>query len=437
MGKIRRNNTDSHARWDSLWVDGNLMTMDNHLSGVAHEETKGTEKQISLGLLADAAIAIKGDKIAWLRAMDELQAPYQELADRVYKLNRRWLSPGLIDCHTHLVYAGNRSGEFALRCQGADYAEILRHGGGIFDTVRATRQASENQLYVESAKRLRDFLCHGVTSLEIKSGYGLDHDTELRQLRVAKQLGMDFPVSVQSTYLGAHVIPAEMSAERYITFICQQMLPEIADLELATSVDIFCAPEAYQNQNAEQLFQAAQEYGFNLKIHAEQLSAMQSTQLAAQYGALSADHLEYLDFDGVKAMADANMVAVLLPGAYYSLQQDHPPPIQALQRFDVPIAIASDCNPGSSPLSSPLLCMNLACRLFGLSPEMALLGITRQAAKALGYNERGVLKPGYQADFAIWDVETPADLCYWMGNNPCYQVVKSGVLVYDVNSNSY
>jgi imidazolonepropionase len=338
------------------------------------------------------------------------------------------MTPGLIDCHTHLVYGGNRAEEFELRLTGVDYEEIARRGGGILSTVRATREASEEVLYQDAARRLQHFLDEGVTGIEIKSGYGLDRDSELKMLRVARLLGDQFPVSVSTTFLGAHTLPPEYAdGDAYIDYLGEQLLPEVVGERLADAVDIFCEGIGFDLAQTEKMFLAAQAQDLPIKIHAEQLSNLGGAALAARLGARSADHLEYLDAAGVAAMKEAGTVAVLLPGAFYFLRETKLPPIEQLREAGVPIAIASDCNPGSSPAESLLLMLNMACTLFHLTPEEALTGVTRNAARALGWEaDRGSLEIGKRADLVLWDIQHPAELAYHIGRNPCHRVVLAG-----------
>jgi imidazolonepropionase len=404
--------------WDALWINLRLATMD---------PDRGSPYGIVDG---PGALAIKNGTIAWLGAMSELpQTP--EGTPLVMDGEGRWATPGLIDCHTHLVYGGNRAAEFELRLTGVDYEEIARRGGGILATVKATREADEQVLFAAAAKRLGHFLDEGVTAIEIKSGYGLDRDSELKMLRVARKLGERFPVSVRTTFLGAHTLPPEYpEGDAYIDFLCGQLLPEVARLKLADAVDAFCEGIGFNLVQAERLFAAAAEHGLPVKIHAEQLSNMGGTALAARMGAVSADHLEYLDGEGVAAMAEAGTVAVLLPGAFYFLRETRLPPVEMLRESSVPIAIASDCNPGSSPAESLLLMLNMACTLFRLTPEEALAGVTRNAARALGWAvERGTLETGKRADVVLWDIDHPAELSYSIGRNPCQRVLLAGETV--------
>ena len=380
------------------------------------------------GIIEDAAIAVKNGKIAWLGRREQLSQPYKKLAANVHHHDNYWLTPGLIDCHTHLIYAGQRAAEFEMRLQGSSYAAIAQAGGGIMSTVRATRQATAEQLLANAEKRLRCLLREGVTTVEIKSGYGLDLNTELRLLQVAKQLAEQFPVTIYPTFLGAHALPPEYtSKDDYIEMICQDMLPAISEQQLAKAVDVFCDSIGFTVQQTARVFETARQYGLAIKCHAEQLSNLGASELAAKYQAISVDHLEYLSQDGVAAIAEAGTVAVLLPGAFYTLHEKQLPPIELLREYQVPIAIATDCNPGSSPICSLLLMLNMACILFRLTPYEAFAGVTKNAAQALGMAAtHGTLEIGKAADFALWDIEHPVELAYYVGMNPCKVVVKEG-----------
>jgi imidazolonepropionase len=381
--------------------------------------------------IADGAIVVRETRIAWIGACEALPESYAKLPR--HDAGGRWITPGLVDCHTHLVFAGQRADEFALRLQGASYEDIARRGGGIVSTVRATRMASEEQLYEASAPRLEALLTEGVTAVEIKSGYGLDLATERKQLRVARRLGERYPVSVYTTFLGAHALPPEYAgrADAYIDHVAKTMLRALAEEGLVDAVDVFCERIGFTAAQSERVFAAARGLGLRVKIHAEQLSNCGGARLAAQYGALSADHLEHLDEAGVAALRDAGTVAVLLPGAFYFLRETKLPPLDLLRRYEVPIALATDANPGSSPTTSLLLMLNLACTLLGMTVAEALSSVTRHAARALGQAHRhGVLEPGRDADFVVWDIESPAELAYWFGRNPRRCVVRGGRMVH-------
>ncbi len=377
------------------------------------------------GLIADAALHIEGGRIAW--AGPRAAAPKLLATD----CGGRLVTPGLIDCHTHLVYGGNRANEFEMRLNGASYADIATAGGGIASTVKATRAASEAELLASSLKRLDSLLAEGVTTIEIKSGYGLDVETELRMLRVARQLGKERTVDVVTTFLGAHTFPPEFKDRRkeYVDLVCGQSLPAAASAGLADAVDGFCEGIAFSVAETERVFKAAKTSGLPVKLHAEQLSNLGGAKLAARYGALSVDHIEYLDEDGVAAIAASGTVAVLLPGAFYYLREKQHPPVAALRSLKVPIAVATDLNPGSSPVHSLLSTMNMACVLFGLTPEEALLGVTANAARALGLKDRGVIAPGMKADLVLWDAERPGDLAYPLGFNPLAAVIRNGEMI--------
>ena len=398
---------------EAIWVNARLATM------VGRPD---------YGAIDDGAIAVRGGRIAWVGARGDLPATLR--AAREHDAGGRWITPGLIDCHTHLVYAGSRAGEFEQRLNGATYEEIARAGGGIRSTVAATRAASESVLLEESKPRLRSLVAEGVTTVEIKSGYGLETGAEAKMLRVARALGNALPVTVRTTFLGAHALPPEFDgrADAYIDEICERMLPEVARAGLADAVDAFCERIGFSAAQTERVFEAARRLGLPVKLHAEQLSNQGGARLAARYGALSADHVEYIDEDDAVAMARAGTVAVLLPGAFYFLREMRMPPIELLRRHGVAMAVATDCNPGTSPMTSLLLALNMACTLFRLTPQEALAGATREAARALGLaHEGGTLEAGKVADFVLWDVDRPAELAYGIGMNPVHAVVKGGV----------
>ena len=340
------------------------------------------------------------------------------------------VTPGLVDCHTHLVYGGQRAGEFALRLAGASYEEIARAGGGIVSTVRATREASEEELLAAAAPRLEQLLADGVTAIEIKSGYGLELAAERRQLRVARALGERYGVTVRTTFLGAHALPPEFAgrADDYIAQVCDHMLPALAEEGLVDAVDAFCERIGFTLAQTERVFQAAERLGLPVKLHAEQLSDMDGAALAARYGALSCDHVEHLSPRGIAAMRDAGSVAVLLPGAYYALRDTHLPPVEALREAGVPLAVSTDHNPGTSPALSLLLMLNMACTLFRLTVAEALAGVTVHAARALGLQAtHGRIATGVPANFVLWQLQEPAELAYWFGHNPCRRVVAGGI----------
>jgi len=383
------------------------------------------------GLMTEAVIAVEGDRIAWLGPQAQLPAnwksPHADI--ETHDLGGRLVTPGLIDCHTHLVFAGDRSAEFEHRLQGVSYAEIAAAGGGILATVRATREASEEQLYEQSANRLKDTLAEGVTGIEIKSGYGLDEDSELKMLRVARRLGEDFPVRVSTTFLGAHALPPEYANDRkaYIDWLCQRMIPRIAEEKLADAVDAFCEHIGFTPEETRRVFDAAVRHDLPVKLHADQLSDLNGAALVAEYCGLSADHVEYTNARGVKAMAEAGSVTVLLPYAFYCLGETRKPPVAAFRQHQVPMAVATDCNPGTAPTTSLLTSLNMACVLFGLTPEEALAGATTHAARALGWDRNsGQVANGMRADLAIWNVSEPAQLLYWRGASPLHARVFAG-----------
>ena len=401
--------------WDSIWVDVHLATMEP--GGAPY------------GAVQDGVVGIKDGRIVHVGARADLPAAPEAMAATVHQGDGGWLTPGLIDCHTHLVYAGNRANEFEMRLNGASYEEIARAGGGIVSTVRASRAADAAALVAASLPRLDSLLAEGVTTIEIKSGYGLDPESELRLLRVARRLGEVRPVQVSPTFLGAHAVPPEAKddPDRYIDRVCGEMLPAVAAEGLAEAVDAFCEGIGFTPQQTRRVFEAARRHGLPVKLHAEQLSNLGGAALVAEFGGLSADHIEHLDEAGAAAMAKAGVTAVLLPGAFYFLRETRKPPVDLLRRHGVAMAVASDCNPGTAPVGSLLLMLNMACVFFGLTPEEALAGVTRQAARALGKTDRGVLRPGMRADMALWRIERPAELAYAIGLNPCAAVVNGGV----------
>ena len=376
------------------------------------------------GLIENGAVVISADRIKWVGAEKELPDEFAGLQGK--NLEGRLVTPALIDCHTHLVYGGSRATEFELRLNGASYEEIARNGGGILSTVTATRNASEDELLAQSLPRLDAFLAEGVATIEIKSGYGLDIETEIKMLRVARQLGKERSVRVKTSFLGAHAIPPEFSgkADAYIDFVCEEVLPAVHYENLADAVDGFCENIAFSPNQISRVFEKAKSFGLPVKLHAEQLSNLGGATLAAKYGALSADHLEFLDQTGVEVMGESGTVAVLLPGAFYTLRETQLPPLDSLRKAEVPIAIATDCNPGSSPLTSILLCMNMSCTLFRMTPEEALCGVTIVAAQALGIgDEVGTIEVGKKAELAVWNVDQPAEIAYRVGFNPLEEMV--------------
>ncbi|MES2349901.1 MAG: imidazolonepropionase [Pseudomonadota bacterium] len=397
--------------WDVLFTNVHLATMAG-----------------GYGEIRDGAIAVKDGRIAWLGRQADM--PRGAVAQTMHDGGGCWLTPGLIDCHTHIVHAGNRSDEFEARLNGAIYEDIARAGGGIMSTVRATRAASEDELMRQSLPRVRSLLAEGVTTLEIKSGYGLTLESEANMLRVARRIGRELPVGVATTFLGAHALPPEFAgrADDYITEVCAMIAPLAAE-GLTDAVDAFCERIGFSHEQTERVFQAAREHGLPVKLHAEQLSDQRGAELVARYQGLSADHLEHLGEAGISAMAAAGTVAVLLPGAYYFLRDTTPPPVAALRAAGVPMAVATDSNPGTSPMTSLLLAMNMVCTLWRLTPLEALAGCTVHAARALGRDGQiGSLEVGKRADFALWRIGRPADLSYAIGLNPCCGVVNGGVL---------
>ncbi len=366
------------------------------------------------GAVEDAALLIANGRIAWAGARADLPV---HKAVETHSLDGRWVTPGLIDCHTHLVFGGDRSGEFEQRLGGATYEEIARAGGGIVSSVAATRAASEDALYASALTRLAGLKATGVTTVEIKSGYGLDHDSELKMLRVARRLGREAGVRVRTSYLGLHAVPPEHRGDRarYVDKAVDEILPAAHAEGLVDAVDAYCEPIAFSTDEVARLFDKARALGLPVKLHADQLSDGGGAELAARYNALSADHIEHTTEAGIQAMAAAGVVAVLLPGAFLMLRETTPPPIELLRRHGVAMAVATDCNPGTSPVGSMTAALNLACVQFRLTPEEALAGATRVAAGALGLTDVGVIAPGTAADLAVWDIERPAELCYWLG----------------------
>lgn len=386
----------------------------------------------SSGLIESAELLVVDGRIAWLGRSGELPVGLAQGVSEMHDLQQAIVTPGLIDCHTHLIFGGDRAEEFALRLAGATYEEIARRGGGIVSSVQATRAASEDVLFDSALRRLDAMIAEGVSAVEIKSGYGLDLATERKMLRVARRLGQARNITVSTTFLGAHAVPPEYAgrADAYIDLVCEQMLPALHSEGLVDAVDVFCEDIGFSLAQSERVLQAAQRCGLPVKMHAEQLSLLGGTALAARYHALSADHLEYLDEAGVRAMREAGTVAVLLPGAFYFLRETKMPPIALLREYGVPIAVATDCNPGTSPSTSLLLMLNMACTLFRLTVEEALAGVTVHAAQALGHPDvTGRLEVGGYADFAVWDVASVAELAYWTGLPRCRQLVRHGVPV--------
>jgi imidazolonepropionase len=400
------------ADWDLLLTDARIATMQ--------------PGSVAYGRIDDGALAIRRGRIDWLGALADL--PLKQAAE-TRSLAGRWLTPALIDCHTHLVFAGNRASEFEARLKGASYQEIAAAGGGIRSTVRSTRAASAEMLLRESTRRVLTMKREGVATVEIKSGYGLDLETEEKMLAVAGELGRQAGMTVRRTYLGAHATPPDFAGSNpdYIEFLVNDGLPRVHERGLVDAVDAYCEGIAFSADELTPLFERAAELGVPVKLHADQLSDCAGAELAAAFGALSADHLEYTSERGVRALADAGSVAVLLPGAFLTLKETQVPPVDALREHGVPIAIASDCNPGTSPIPSVRIMMSLAATLFRLTPEECLAGATREAARALGlYDDRGTLEAGKRADLAVWDIEHPAELSYWLGLNPLADLYIAG-----------
>lgn len=381
------------------------------------------------GLIEDAAIVVQAGEIAWVGKRADVPADFASLPTQ--NLGGRLVTPGLIDCHTHIVHGGNRAVEFEMRLNGASYEEVARAGGGIVSTVTATRKASLTELIASALPRVDACIAEGVSVLEVKSGYGLDRETELNMLRAARAIEQERPVRIVTTFLGAHAVPAEFAGrgDAYLEDICIPTLRAAHAEGLVDAVDGFCEGIAFSPEQITLVFNAAKELGLPVKLHAEQLSNLGGAKLAASYGALSADHIEYLDESGVEAMADAGTVAVILPGAFYTLRETQAPPIPALRKNNVPMALATDCNPGSSPMTSLLLTMNMACTLFRMTPEEALSGVTRHAALALGLTDCGQIQPNMRADLAVWNIKHPAELAYRIGFNPLHSRIFGGTVL--------
>ena len=402
------------TNWQTLFINVNLATM--------------TDNSQSYAEINSAALAIAGGKIVWLG--EQVTLPdYDTKNVKVIDGKGGWLTPGLIDCHTHIVYGGSRANEFEMRLQGKSYEEIAQAGGGIISTVKATRLASEQVLFDAALPRLDALHKQGVTTVEIKSGYGLDTKTEVKMLNVAGKLSNALPVTVKRTFLGAHALPPEYKEkpEAYISLVCDEMIPLVAKQKLADSVDVFCEGVGFDLSQTEQVFEAAKQHGLSVKVHAEQLSNLGATELAATYNALSSDHIEFLDEAGIVAMKNSGMTAVLLPGAFYFLRETKLPPMELLRKHSVPMALATDANPGTSPIHNIQLMLNMGCTLFKLTPAEALAGVTCHAAKALNLSEsKGQLATGFDADIALWNVTQPAELCYQFGVNPLVTLIQNG-----------
>jgi imidazolonepropionase len=397
---------------DRVWKNARLATL--------------VEGRPGLGIVEKGIVAAKDGRIAY--AGPEASAPSLDAREAV-DCAGRWITPGLVDCHTHIVYGGNRAHEFELRLNGATYEELAKAGGGIVSTMKATREASEEALVASALPRVDTLMAEGVTTLEIKSGYGLERESEMKMLRAARRIGKERPLSVTTSFLGAHAMPPEAKGDKdaYIAVVCNDMLPAVAKAGLADCVDAFCENIGFTLEQTKRVFEAAKTHGLPVKLHAEQLSNLHGAALAARYGAQSADHLEYADEGGVQAMAKAGTVAVLLPGAFYFVRETQKPPVDQLRKHGVPIALASDSNPGSSPLTSLLLAMNMAATLFRMTVDECIAGVTRESARAVGRLDRvGTLEAGKDCDLAIWNIERPAELVYRIGFNPLHQRVWHG-----------
>jgi imidazolonepropionase len=402
------------SSYDTLWINARLATM--------------TPGAVPYGAIADGALGAKDGAIAFVGERAELPDAPERLAARVVDAARRWITPGFVDPHTHLVFGGERVADFERRVAGQSYLAAASGGSGIAHTVATTRATNEETLYREAAQRLRAMIASGTTTVEIKSGYGLDVETELRMLRVARRLGRELGITVRTTYLGAHVVPPEYAGRRddYLALVCGEMLPRVAREELADAVDVFCDTIAFSPAESARVLDAARRLGLAVKVHADQIADTGAAALAARYGALSADHLEHTGEAGIAALAASGTVAVLLPGAYYYLRETVKPPVEALRAHGVPIALATDCNPGTSPILTLPTVLNMACVLFGLTPEESVAGVTRHAARALGLDDRGELRTGMRCDLALWDIASPPELCYWLGTSRCAGVVIAG-----------
>ncbi|MFI4887950.1 MAG: imidazolonepropionase [Burkholderiales bacterium] len=402
------------AAFDLLVTNANLATM---------------RDAAGYGIVLDGALGIRDGMIGWIGVARDV--PRDARATRTIDAGRRWVTPGLVECHTHLVHAGNRADEFERRMGGASYAQIAAAGGGIQSTVKATRAANDDALSAASAPRLEAMAAQGATTVEIKSGYGLDTANEQKQLRVARRLGIAIDVDVRTTLLAAHALPPEFAGrpDDYIEYVCDDTIPAVAAARLADAVDAFCETIAFTPRQTRRVFEAARAHGLAVKLHADQLSDSDGAALAAEFNALSADHLEFANERGIAALARAGTVAVLLPGAFYAMRETRTPPIDLLRAHGVPIAISTDCNPGTSPATSLPLMMNMACTLWSLSPAEALAGTTRNAARALGLFDRGTLDVGKRADIAVWDIDEPVELAARIGAEACAGVVREGRVV--------
>ncbi len=405
-------------RIDTLFLDSRIAAMND-----------GT-----INILYNFALAVTDKKISWMGLQEQLSSTHFSKTVNIIYCKNKWLLPGFVDCHTHLVWAGSRSDEFEKRLKGISYEKIAEEGGGIMSTVNETRNATREQLFNLSAKRVAHFLKQGVTTLEIKSGYGLDLETELKILKTISMLDNHFPLHIEATFLGAHTVPSEYKkwSDEYVSLVIDSMLPQIKKQGIATAVDVFCEKIAFSRAQTEKVFEKAAQLGFKIKLHAEQLSDSDGSALAADFDALSCDHLEYLSESGAQKMAENNVAAVLLPGAFYYLNQKKKPPVDLLRQLKIPMAVSTDLNPGSSPIHSITQAMNMACILFGLTCEEALLGTTVNGAKALGLeNKKGSLSPGKDADIVVWDIDTPIDLCYISGIDSANFVMAGGNIIHN------
>ena len=423
-------NDSTLTSFDHLIINANLATFSAQYGFDIYSDSQ--QDSTSYGQLMNAAIGIKDGRIAWIGTHEQIKPHLIHYkSDQIKDVDGNWVTPGLIDCHTHIVYGGNRSNEFEARLQGSSYQDIAAQGGGIVSTVSATRAANEEELFAQSEKRLLALIKEGVTSVEIKSGYGLDLETERKMLKVARALGDKHNIHVSTTYLAAHALPPEYKShvqdrsDDYIEQVCQ-WLPILHSEGLVDAVDGFCENIAFTAAQIKRVFEVARSLDLPVKLHSEQLSNIGASALVAAYQGLSSDHLEHLVEDDIKKMAASNTVAVLLPGAFYTLRDTKLPPIEALRKHQVPIAVSTDCNPGTSPLTSLLLAMNMGCTLFYLTPEEVLAGATVHAAQALGLTKKGKIEVGYDADLALWDIARPADLAYQMGLNPIAGIMAQG-----------
>ncbi len=402
-------------RYDALWYNASLATM--------------TPGGAPYGTIADGVVAARDGRIAWVGPRSKLSDAPDRLAARAIDAGGGWITPGLIDPHTHVVFGGDRVADFERRVAGESYVAAAAGGSGILHTVAMTRAADDATLLRDALRRVRTMMAHGTTTLEIKSGYGLDVETEMRLLRVARRIGSELGVGVRTTYLGAHVVPPEYAqrSDAYLGLVCDDALPRIVAEGLADAVDVFSDAIAFSPAETARVLEAAQRLGLAVKVHADQIADTGAAAVAARYRALSADHLERTGEAGVRLLADAGTVAVLLPGAYHYLRETVKPPLEALRAHGVPIALATDCNPGTSPVLTLPTAMNLGCVLFGLTPEEALSAVTRNAARALGLDDRGELRAGARCDLALWDAASPAELSYWLGSSPCTGIVIAGI----------